>query len=498
MGTINIDAGTVPIRETRLGSITGYYGDLEDLSTKSSCGNLKNRERCFSQCSLCLNMCSIGEFTSLRDVAVINHAPAGCNAGSAATKVFAKQIAERIGKEYNSVLVGTDLNESDTVFGATESLPDIVRQVYENYRPSAIVIASSCVSGVIGEDIESVTSELDRQYDIPIFPIQCEGFRSKIWQSGADIADHAFVKYIVKPPQEKRNVINFKNFFESERQQITEIFAELGVTPQFLYLNSTIEEVEHLSESLATVSICGTLGTYLGNALEELYGVPYIRSLNPNGITGFESWLREIGKKIGKSAEVENYLTREKAKYIDKIEEVKDELKGLTAVIGMGPGYAFDVGRVLQELGLEIIWTTAWHLDYRYDNGEMPTSLRYMTEHSANNFGVSVADQQNFEIMHTLKTLKPDVYFSRHPGTTVWAVKQGIASVFVADEYTIFGYRGTLNFANMILDAVRNRSFEQNLAARTKLPYTDWWYEQNNQAMLLNEGETRLREAAAH
>jgi nitrogenase molybdenum-iron protein alpha chain len=484
VSTININANTVPNRETRLGSITGYYGDLEDLTTRSTCGNLQNRDRCFSQSSLCLNMCTIGEFLSLRDVVVVNHAPAGCNAGSAGTKVFAKQIAERIGKEYNSVLIGTDLTESDTVFGAIESIKDIVYEAKRNYKPNAIFIASSCVSGVIGEDLESVARELDEELDVPVIAVQCEGFRSKIWQSGADIADHAFVKNIVKPPKEKRPVINFKNFFESERPQITEIFAELGVTPQFLYLNSTIEEVEHLAESLATVSICGTLGTYLGNSLEELYGVPYIRSLNPNGVTGFESWMREIGRAIDKSDAVEAFLTREKAKYIDQIEEVKKELKGLTAVIGMGPGYTFDVARVLQELGLEIIWATAWHLDHKYDNGEMPTALKYLSENSPENIGVSVADQQNFEIMHTLNTLKPDVYFSRHPGTTVWAVKQGIASVFVADEYTIFGYKGTLNFANMILDAVRNRSFEKNLAARTKLPYTDWWYEQNNQAML--------------
>ena len=43
----------------------------------------------------------------------------------------------------------------------------------------------------------------------------------------------------------------------------------------------------------------------------------------------------------------------------------------------------------------------------------------------------------------------------------------------------IFGYKHTLEFAKSILDSIRNRSFEQNLAKRVKLPYTDWWYEQN-------------------
>jgi nitrogenase molybdenum-iron protein alpha chain len=44
-----------------------------------------------------------------------------------------------------------------------------------------------------------------------------------------------------------------------------------------------------------------------------------------------------------------------------------------------------------------------------------------------------------------------------------------------------------LNFAQSILDTVRNRSFEKNLAARTKSPYTDWWYSQDSGSCLNKE-----------
>ena len=93
-------------------------------------------------------------------------------------------------------------------------------------------------------------------------------------------------------------------------------------------------------------------------------------------------------------------------------------------------------------------------------------------------FETSVADQQNYEVMNILNKYKPDMYLSRHPGSTVWAIKNGTPAIYVADEYMIFGYKHTLEFANAILDTVRNRSFEENLAKRTKLPYTQWWYEQ--------------------
>ncbi|GMO25230.1 MAG: nitrogenase component 1 [Termitinemataceae bacterium] len=485
-----------PVRENRLGSITGYQGVLGDLVSKSCCGNLKNRERCFSQSSLCLSMCALGQLMGIRDAVIIYHAPSGCQASAAGTQVLAKQIAASIGVKNNTVMIGTDMNERDTVFGALDAVRDIAKKAYNDYHPSVIFLASSCVSGVIGEDMDSLASELSDELPVTVESVHCEGFKSRIWASGFDIADHAVLRAIVKPPKEKRNVINFKNFFESERKQITEIFARLGVKTQFLYMNSTVEELSHISESLATVCICGTLGTYLGNMLEEKYNVPYIRTINPLGIQGFDAWLTKIGETIGKQNEVAEFLKEEREKYLPEIEKVKVELKGLRAVIGMGPGYTYEVSRVLQELGIETVWAAAWHYDYKYDNGDVPPALTWLKENSKTDINLSVADMQNYEILNIINTHKPDLYFSRHPGSTVWAIKQGVAAVYVADEYMIFGYKGMLNFARYVADTIRNRSFEKNLAARIKLPYTKWWYTQQNDAMLLPEKQSTVKAAA--
>lgn len=481
---VDLTGTTVGTRETRLESITGYHGDLQDLVHQSRCGTLKDRERCFSQSSTCLSGCALGQLSGIRDVAIINHAPSGCTAMAAGVDVLNAQLATKIGLTNHTVFIGTDMNEQDTVFGATGGLRDIIKEVYDRYQPKAIFIGTSCVTGIIGEDVDGVAAELKAEIPVPITPVHCEGFKSRIWASGFDAADHAVLTSIVKPPRTRQPVINFKNFFESARVEITELFANFGVKPQFLYQNATIEELSRLSESLATVCICGTLGTYLGNALEEQYGVPYVRTINPLGVTGFETWLREIGRVIGQQSEVEAYLSQQRAIYLPQIEAVAQELKGLRAVIGMGPGYTFEVSRVLQELGVEVVWGAAWHYDRQYDNGKIPPSLEYLIAHSPENFKLSVADQQNYEVLNILNTYRPDIYFSRHPGTTVWAIKQGIPAVYVADEYMIFGYKGTLNFAYEILDKIRNRSFEKNLAARVKLPYTDWWYRQGNATLL--------------
>jgi len=482
--SINLSSSNVRTRESRLGSITGYHGDLVNLTQQSRCGHVKNRERCFSQSSTCLSSCAISQLTRIMDVAVIYHTPAGCTAVAPGSTVIGEQLAVKVAKKYETVIIGSDMNEVDTIFGGLTSLREIILKTIDTYHPKALFIASSCVSGVIGEDIDGLVSDLKDELDIPIVAIHCEGFKSRIWASGFDIADHAVLQGIVKPPKEKRQVINFKNFYESHRQEITELFAEFGLETQFLYTNASVEDLSHISESVATVCICGTLGTYLGNALESLYGVPYIRTINPMGVIGYESWLREIGRVINKTDQVEAYIERERAIYLPQITELAKQLTGLRAVIGMGPGYTYEVARVLQELGIEVVWAAAWHYDRQHDNGQPPPAMDFLEKYAVNNFPMSVTDQQNFEVMNILKRHQPDLYFSRHPGSTVWAVKQGVAAVYVADEYMIFGYKGMISFAKTILDTVRNRSFEKNLAAHTAMPYTDWWYQQSIDALL--------------
>ncbi|MBO4759888.1 MAG: nitrogenase, partial [Spirochaetaceae bacterium] len=394
----NFSNANIAIRENRLGSITGFVGDLQTLVSKSEDGTLRNRERCFSQSSSCLSGCALNALAAIRNVAVVYHAPAGCTAMASNDAVKFGQIAARVNKTTNSVFVCTDLNEKDTVFGATNDLRKIIQHTYETYKPDAIFVSTSCVSGVTGEDVDGVASDLDAELPIPVIPVHCEGFKSRIWASGFDISDHAVLQGIVQPPKQKRRTINIKNFYESARPQITKIFNEVfDAEPQFLYCNSTIEELSHLSEALCTVCICGTLGTYLGNALEETYGVPYVRTINHSGITGFETWLRGIGDTIGKRAEVEAYIEKQRAIYIPQIEEVTKQLKGLRAVIGMGPGFTYEIARVLQEFGMTVEYALAWHYDYKSDNGKVPPALEHLLKTSPTDMKVAVADQQNYE-----------------------------------------------------------------------------------------------------
>lgn len=304
-------------REARLGSVTGYCGSLRDLSAASGCGGPKDRDRCYTQASLCNSACALSLTSYIVDAAIVHHGPAGCAVTAMGVANSKDQLAGALGLDNSrSGYVCTDMGESDTVFGAVDTLRDVALETYRRYRPSAVFIGASCVSGVIGEDLDGVARDVAEEIGVPVAPIHCEGFKSKIWASGFDAAFHAILSHVVRPPERTRPVVNVINFFGSAREELTGIFAELGVEPLFVISNTSVEQLSRLSESVATVSTCGTLGSYLGSGLEERYGVPYVRSLQPYGIAGFTDWLLGLGRVLGKETEAQTILDRDRAAYL--------------------------------------------------------------------------------------------------------------------------------------------------------------------------------------
>lgn len=192
--SINISIQTFESREDRLGSISGYSGNLKDLCEKVGCGNLANRERCFSQTSTCNAACAFSLLSFILDAAIIQHSPSGCAVTAMQVSNAKDQLAAKIGRIHtHSCYVCTDLNETDTIYGATDRLKSVVLETYNRYKPNAIFIGASCVSGVIGEDLEAIQAETNSILPIPVSIVYCEGFKTRIWASGFDAAFHAIL-----------------------------------------------------------------------------------------------------------------------------------------------------------------------------------------------------------------------------------------------------------------------------------------------------------------
>ncbi len=364
-----------------------------------------------------------------------------------------------------------------------KSLRKLSERFFSRIKPKAIFITTSCASGIIGDDVEAVANNLSKELGIPIVACFCEGFRSKIWTTGFDSAYHSIVRKIVKPPQKKNNKINIINFWGSH--VFDELLEKLGYEAEYVVPFSTVAQLEHISEAAATIEICPTLGTYLGAALEQIYGVPEIKSPPAYGLAGTDKWMRELGRVLNRETEIEGIITQEHERVLPQIEKYRSNLKGKTAYITAGAAHGHALISLLRELGMEVRGAAIFHHDPIYDNEDIASDV---LAHSVDTYGdvenYNVCNKQAYELVNILNRIKPDILIARHGGVTLWGAKLGIPTLLVGDEQFGFGYQGILNYAERILETLDNREFVTNLSKHSTMPYTKWWLEQDPYSFL--------------
>jgi nitrogenase molybdenum-iron protein alpha chain len=481
MSTVNLRAPEVQVREIRLGSITGFEGTAAGLVGCARRGTLADSSRSFSQCLGCSTSNAACTLVLIQDAAVISHGPVGCSACFHGYEFVYRVNGVNRGLEKTTQrkIFSTNLEEKDMVYGGNQKLAESIREVYARTKARVIFVITTCSSGIIGDDVENVTNEAEEELGIPVVAVFCEGFKSKIWTSGFDAGYHGIARKLIKPPVKKQDdMVNVVNFWGADI--FKDLFGRLGLRPNYLTPFSTLEQIEHSSEAVATIQICATLGSYLGAALEQGYGVPEIKVSAPYGIPQTERWFRELGTMTGREAEVEVLLKEEREAWLPRIGELREKLKGKTAYVTAGASHGHSLIAILRELGLEVRGAAIFHHDPLYDNGSVEADALSNTVRDYGDVpNYNVCNKQEYELVNILSKSKPDILLARHGGMTLWGGKLGIPSLLIGDEHFGMGYKGLVNYGERILDAIENNEFVTNLARHAINPYTKWWLEQN-------------------
>lgn len=479
----NLELAEVPIRELRLGSFQSYQGTAVGLCAQCMKTGKPGCEQTasFSQCGECSAQRAIIQVASILDTAMINHGPVGC-AGDFTmwNRAFRIGLEQRNLPSANIHAISSNLTEHDTVMGGSKKLKDAIQKAYERFHPKAIFILTSCVSGIIGEDVEKDSRDMEHKFGIPIVAIFCEGFKSKIWTSGFDAAFHGILKKIVKPPEQRQtDLINIVNF--SGSHTFTPLLKKIGLRTTYIVPYSTVSQLEHISEAAATTHICETLGTYISHALEELYNVPEVKSPVPYGIDWTDAWLREIGRITQREEPVENLIRDEHEKIAPRLAELREKLTGKRGYVFAGDSYAHSIISGIRSLGVNVVGVTSYHHDARYDSDDSRlNSLKNVIDYGGDIKRYTVFTKQPYQAIHILKELKPDFIVFRHPQMAILGVKLGIPTVTInGDANWCALYDGVLHLGEKILDALQMRNFLDNISHHAKFPYSQWWYQQD-------------------
>lgn len=467
-----------PIRDNRLDTIITFGGKASELVNLSEKKCIKAKDRSFSQTTFCQEWLAMLTLATIKDTVAIVHAPVGCSSSLTCINIFNRfgQIL-RGDEPLTGKWISTNLKDSDVIHGGAEKLRDAILEADKRYNPKAIFIFSSCVSGIIGEDVDAIISQTQNETSATIIPVYCDGFKSKVWASGYDGSFQGALNYLISEPEEKRenlvNVINPITFGRVDELEVERLLNQLGLEVNFIPNFSTTKAIGKASEAALTASLCTTFSEYLAKTLNERYNIPYTEKLMPVGLDNTDEWLREISRFFGKQEQAENIIKAEREKIQPKIDEIKEKLAGKTAFVSAGQSRSIGIPNLLADLGIKIVGITAYHYD------EIISESFAKLEQRCGDFCTNVANVQPFEQTNILNREKPDLYFG-HMGESVWATKEGIPTGMVFNLAHLFvGYNGVVAFGNRILNLINNPSFSNKINQHTKPVYRENWLNEN-------------------
>ena len=108
----------------------------------------------------------------IADALHLVHGPIGC-----AAYTWDIRGALSSGPELHRLSFSTDLQELDVVFGGEKKLAKALDELIARYSPKAAFVYSTCIVGLIGDDLQAVCKAASARHGIPVIPVQSEGFK---------------------------------------------------------------------------------------------------------------------------------------------------------------------------------------------------------------------------------------------------------------------------------------------------------------------------------
>jgi len=481
----------VPGREERVTACIAYGGSACGFSKKDK-ACLSHQERGFSQAGLCQLLPTLGMLLTLPDTAIVVHGAIGCASTGFGGNIGIRlrHVQRGITNAKDTVWVSTNLTESEVVHGGEAKLEKTIYEVYENIKPKSIIVLQTCAPSIIGDDLSSVIDKVREKLPIPIAASTCEGFKTKVWATGYDVAFHAIVHGFIEkdkegPPARKKgraegerpivNIINLASVGKPDEDEITRMLNAIGIDvvigPNF----ASRETIRKMTQADLTVSVCPTHDDYFVDYLHTQYGIPYVLKDMPIGLENTRQWLIDIARKLGLEKEAESFIKEETAKALKAVEQYSPILKGKSVYLSAGEFRALVTASLFQELGLQVVGLRAYH----HDNFGDEYYDKLVDTQQGKDFAVDIANFQPFELTNLLKKIKPDLFIG-HITDNIWAAKLGIpvVTIFRIFDYYI-GYRGFYEVAKKAARVLRNPAFNINLSKNVKHPYKQEWYDEN-------------------
>jgi nitrogenase molybdenum-cofactor synthesis protein NifE len=429
----------VDIFEGREGHIREKTG-LEPLplacNNESLAGAVSQRACVYSGARVVLN--------PLTDALHLVHGPIGC-----AAYTWDIRGSYSSGPTLYKSSFSTDMTELDVIFGGEKKLAKVIRELADRYHPPAIFVYSTCIVGVIGDDIRAVCKAASEELCIPVIPVKSEGFKGNK-NEGYKAACNALFELIGTGDYEPKSpyVLNLLGEYNvaGDLWSVKPCFEEMGVEIiASLNGDGRVNDIRRAHKARLNLVQCSGSMTYLAKKLEERYGIPY-RRISFFGLEDMATALRTAADFFASDemkARTEAIIERELSRVLPRIEYHRSRVEGKRAAIYMGgAAKAVSLVKAFRELGMEVViigTQTGDRDDYK--------KISYIVKDGT----VIIDDANPLELKELLRKQKADLLVAGVKERFL-AYKLGIAFCdFNHDRTTQFeGFDGMVNFAREV------------------------------------------------
>lgn len=455
-----------------------FSGRLSELYRLAKEGKIKTNLQ-GSHTRPCKFWTAMKILSGIKNAIVIAHGPSGCAYG--VKQAYKLTNCRNSGSPYESVL-STNVSERNIVYGGEKELKGAILEVDKKYNPDVIVVATSCATGIIGDNIDAVVDDLKGEINAETMTIHCEGFSGE-YRSGFDLVFKELVKLMKPSTPEFRaklsrsvNIVGGKmgperTEVDTDVKELIRLIEGMGASVNSVIAgNCTLEELKKAPSVAVNCTLCLDIGYVIGKEMLSKFGTPLNSTILPYGISATERWIKEAAKYLGMEAEAEALMQREYDDIRIEFEESKKHLSGKTAIIeGHDAVKSLSIAHMLEkDFGMRVIifnfhpWSTEARetsIDYLLETGIDPEVL--ITKGTLAFGKYESMQQTEEELLNFLGELDPKsvVYF----GSSLSFPSIPLVDLNAILNRPRFGYRGALKVAKCINTALqysfRPRSF---------------------------------------
>jgi nitrogenase molybdenum-cofactor synthesis protein NifE len=386
----------------------------------------------------------------IADAVHLVHGPIGC-----AAYTWDIRGALSSGPALHRLSFSTDLQEQDVIFGGEDKLYRALVELIDRHKPNAAFVYSTCIVGLIGDDLQSICRRVAAEKGIPVIPVQSEGFKGNK-RAGYNAACKALFSLMgtadtsgISPLSV--NILGDFNL-AGEIWIIRQYFERMGLE---VVANITgdgrVADIQRAHGAALNVVQCSGSTMDLAKMMKDEFGTPFLR-VSYFGVEDMAESLYDVARFFGDQdpdmMDRTRQLVREELSVLyPQLERFRKALTGKKAAIYVGGAFkAFSLVKAFRVLGMDVVLV----------GSQTGTEEDYRELHEITDDGTIIVDDSNpLELSAFLQEKDVDIFVGGVKERPI-AYKLGVGFCDHNHERkeALEGFVGMLNFAREVYSTV--------------------------------------------